>query len=86
MIIKIIEDEKKPVAIVGENKYSFLYSDLDKLIELFANSNEDIIFECLIDDFSYYKNLLEKIYAETKKQDFIDAYQKVKKINSKENE
>ena len=73
MAINIIKKEDSKIYFtLNRTDYEFNYEGLDAFIEAFYSNTEEATIECE-DEFNEYKQLLQKILEECRKDDYIKA-------------
>ena len=66
------KEDSKIYFTMKEVDYEFNYEGLDAFIELFYSNDEDVSITC-DEEFNEYKQLLERILEECRKDDYIKA-------------
>lgn len=75
MQINIKKQEEKIVLEIDGTVKQFTFNTIDELIESFVlTKKEDFILDAEDETLNYYKALIQNIYDETQKNDFINAY------------
>ena len=82
MQINIKKQEEKIVLEIDGTEKQFTFDTIDELIESFVlTKKEDFILDAEDEKLNYYKALIQNIYDETQKNDFINAYNILSKKN-----
>lgn len=73
MTINILKkDDGKIYFTLNDQCNEFNYEGLDKFIELFYSNNNEVNIEC-DEEFNEYKQLLNSILLECRKEDYVNA-------------
>lgn len=80
MQINVIKAEDGVKIIIDGQTKTFEFDTIDELIDAFVVLDEkDFHLECEDETLSNYKSLIDEVYKETKKTDFINAYNSLHK-------
>lgn len=90
MEINIKKNEENKICFnLDSEEYEFNYEGLDVFINKFYSTNEEVKINC-DDEYNEYRNLLEKILVECRKDDYVkavnNAIKSQKEIDELENE
>lgn len=80
MKIKVYKDNNQIFIENDGQKESFSFETMDKLIDLFVNE-KDVQFDDCEESLVKYKDLLQKVYIETQKESFKNAYAELAKTD-----
>lgn len=75
MQIKIYKNNEKIKIKIDSDEKDFVFDTIDELIDKFVNIDKtDFNLECEDQSLYNYRDLIQNIFDESKKADFINAY------------